>query len=237
MQTVLLFVMVRRGLHRQFPIFFLYTCYQIVQCIVMFTILRYTMNTNGIYAYAYTVELAISTALRFGIIGEILTHLSRNYSALERFKGPWLRWMTLGLLFASLVLAFFTHSASSNRFHIVIYSLDRTASFMQSGLLFFLLIFCSFLGLFWRNHVFGLTLGMGIFSSVELIASTIQAHFGPENVGYIGFLTLGTYHVCVLIWIVYFLVPERVTQNALKTVPDGADLEEWNQELQRLIGR
>ena len=45
---------------------------------------------------------------------------------------------------------------------------------------------------------------------------------------------MGVYHVCVLIWLAYLWLPERVSQFAVKSVPEH-DLETWNEELQRLI--
>jgi hypothetical protein len=44
-----------------------------------------------------------------------------------------------------------------------------------------------------------------------------------------------TYHCCVLIWLVYMLVPEAASQS-VQDVPDH-NLEQWSAEMQRLLSR
>ena len=43
---------------------------------------------------------------------------------------------------------------------------------------------------------------------------------------------MATYHCCVVIWLVYLLVPE--TAHSVKELPENT-LEQWNAELQRLL--
>ena len=44
---------------------------------------------------------------------------------------------------------------------------------------------------------------------------------------------MATYHCCVLIWLVYLLVPDS-NRRTVKQLPDN-NLEQWNAELQRLL--
>jgi hypothetical protein len=112
--------------------------------------------------------------------------------------------------------------------------LERTASILQCGLLVLIFALASFLNLSFRSYVFGIALGLGIFSSVELAASAIRAEIGSAYNGLLDYFIMATYHCCVLIWAFYLWVPERSSQYALKVLPQS-DLDNWNKELQRLL--
>lgn len=226
--------LLRQSLYRQFPAFLAYAAFEVIQTIVMLPVILSSITTGSHYAYTYSIALAVSTSLRFGVIHEIFAHIFRNYSAIRYFGKPLFRWATVGTLLAALLLAVYTGGNDLDRLMLVVRLLDRTASILQCGLLVGLFLFASYLGLSWRNHVFGIALGLGIFASVELAASAIRSHTGFEYNALLNYVTMATYHVCVLIWLFYLWVPERSPQYAVKTLPEH-DLETWNNELRRLI--
>jgi hypothetical protein len=226
--------MASRKLYRRFPVFFAYIAEEIVQFVVLFTMAKLSSITAEQYTTAYTWGLAVSTALRFGVVYEIAAHLFRSYDTLSHFGKPFFRWMTVGLLLAALALLVYTPAGDGSRMLFIARVLDRTASVMQCGLVLGLFLISAYLGLSWRSYLFGIALGLGFFSSVELAASAIRAETGSTYNTYLNFATMGTYHFCVLLWLVYLLAPERSPQYKVKTVPEH-DLESWNQELQRLI--
>jgi len=118
----------------------------------------------------------------------------------------------------------------------IVHVLERTASILQCGLLVGVFILSTYLRLSWRSYVFGIALGLGIFSSIELVTSAIRAETGHAYTKPLDYLTMATFHACVLIWAFYLWAPERSSQYSLKVLPE-ADLENWNQELQRLLNQ
>lgn len=231
-----LVLLVRRGLYKQFPIFFAYIACEILQFLVLFTIAE-APSTSGLqYGIAYCFGLALSTALQFGIIYEICSHLFRNYSVLSHFGKPLFRWITVVLLLTGLVLAVHSGGHDPLRMLSILHVLDRAASISQCGLLLGMFLLSAYLGLSWRSYVFGIALGLGIYASVELAASAIRAETGVAYTRPLDYFTMATYHACVLIWAFYLWAPERSSQYAMKALPE-ADLESWNQELQRLLNR
>ena len=102
---------------------------------------------------------------------------------------------------------------------------------MQSGLLLLLVGFASYFGLSWRSPAYGFAFGLGIFASVDLATETVRVWTGP--VPDFDFVTMATYHCCVVIWLVYLLTPE-MARRAAKELPEN-NLEQWNAELQRLL--
>jgi hypothetical protein len=231
--VVILLLMIRRRLYKQFPIFFLYTAFELVQFTVLLAVFIHSGSlAAGQYRGAFSVGTAISTALRFGIIYGILAEVSRNYNALSELGRVLFRWATIILLLIGVALAG-THGNGADGFFLIVPILDRTVSLMQCGLLMFLFLFSRYFALSWRNCAFGIALGFGILASSELANSAIRSQIGVgsyllDNLG------MATYHCCVLIWIFYLVAPERSTYRTPKKLPED-DLEVWNEELQRLL--
>ena len=48
------------------------------------------------------------------------------------------------------------------------------------------------------------------------------------------FLNMATYHICVLIWFYYLLVPRKVAAKSAVPLPEN-NLGVWNRELERLL--
>ena len=48
------------------------------------------------------------------------------------------------------------------------------------------------------------------------------------------FLDMATYHLCVLIWFYYLLVPAKATVKPTVSLPEN-NLAVWNRELERLL--
>ena len=234
--ALVLAALIRRRLYRQFPIFLAYIASEIVQFVVLFAMLRVRSVSAEQYATAYSIGLALSTALRFGIIYEICAHLFRNYGVLNRFGKPLFRWTAVALLLAGLGLGVYAGGRDSIRIIAIIPVLERAASILQCGLVAGMFLFSSYLGLSWRSYIFGIALGLGIFDSVELAASAIRAETGHAYARPLDLLVMATFHCCVLIWSFYLWAPERSSQYALKVLPE-TDAESWNQELQRLLNR
>ena len=236
LQGIILFVMVRRRLHRQFPMFFLYTVFETVQFAVLFGISRLPLHFGGGYVRVYSVGLALSTAIRFAVIHELFRHFFRRYPALDGPGRLVLRGTIIVLLLVAIGLAV---SASGNGRDMLLtatYALDRTVSVLQCGLLISLFLFSRYFVLSWRSNAFGIALGLGIFASVELAASAIRLHLGVFGDSRVNFFTMATYSCCVLIWMFYLMAPARAPGHTSKTLPEY-DLEIWNHELQRLLQR
>jgi len=223
-----------KKLYLQFPLFFAYTVAELIQFLVLFSMLRISTVSATQYGVAYAIGLGVSTALRFGVIHEVFASVFRNYEVLRAYGKPVFRWVTAGLLAFGLGVAVYSGGPGFDRRTAVLFLLDRTASIAQCGLLVALLLFASYLGLSLRSHVFGIALGLGLFSSVELATAAIRTHLGFTGATIVNYLTMATYHACVLIWLLYLWLPERSPQYAVRSVPEH-DLEAWNKELQRLI--
>ena len=227
-------IMFQRKLIRLFPYFFAYTCFEVFEFGLLLASDRFHIGKVS-YFSLYSVTAVVSTILRFGIILEILRQLSSSYAVLERVLKPLFRWVTIGLLIAALALAVYAGGDRSNRSWFVMNMLDRTALILQMGLLAGLFSFSRYLTLSWRNQVFGIALGLGVYATVDLVAAAILSQTGFLYATLLDYTSMAAYQCSVLIWIFYLLRRERNRSDDVSDLPTHHDVEAWNEELERLL--
>lgn len=232
---VLAVILYKRRLIREFPCFFAYVLYRIAEFVLLFALYYVKGVKSGQYAIAYSATLMISIALRFGVIDEVAKDLFRESQLLKLTARRSLQGLTALLLAVGVLLAVYAPGNSSAKLFAGIFVVNRGAAMVQSGLLLSLLLFARFLGVSWRNSAFGVALGLGILTSVDLAYSALRAEFSSEaGTDILDLLVTGTYLVCVSIWVRYMLVPEPTP--ASLTVVSRDEVDSWNTELQRLLG-
>ena len=85
-------------------------------------------------------------------------------------------WGFVLIVLISIVNAFSLYEAGADRVVSAVLAFDRSERVMQCGLCILLMILCRFLRNCWRQHVFGIALGFGIFACIEmvLVESTLE---------------------------------------------------------------
>jgi hypothetical protein len=227
-------IMLQRKLIRFFPWFFAYTCFEVFEFGLLFASERLHI-TGSTYIGLYSITAVMSTILRFGIILEILRQLASNYAVLERVLKPLFRWVTIGLVIAALALAVYAGGDRSNRSWFVLNMLNRTTLILQTGLLAGLFLFSRYLSLSWRNQVFGIALGLGVYATVDLVGAAILSQTGFLHARLLDYVSMAAYHCSVLIWFFYLLRRERNRSDDSHDLPTHHEVEAWNQELERLL--
>jgi hypothetical protein len=84
-------------------------------------------------------------------------------------------------------------------------TVTRCVRVAQVGLILFLLVFSRYLGVSWKQHSFGLSLGLGLSAGVELgtLAFHVSGHASDNSVHV---LNLVAYNVAILLWLGYSLI-------------------------------
>jgi hypothetical protein len=234
LQAVLAIIMVYRKLVRTFPVFFAYTIYEVVQFLVLFLIDQSASSTGAQYAGLFLAGGAVSIALRFGVVYEIFRTVFASYPALQKFGWMLFSWATVVLMIVAVTVVAYSTGTDLDRYAFAYTVVDRIVSIMQCGLLVLLILMARFLSFPWTSCAFGITLGLGLFASVELGIRAIQAEFGiyiAQDV--VDPITMAVYHCCVVFWIVSVLLPERSPRSL--ELGRSYDLEHWNDALQRLL--
>ena len=233
LQVFIAVIMIRRGLVRQFPVFFVYSVFQIIEEGTLFVLDHNTAVSDYQYWYAHWVGITISSALRFGIIWEICSGVFGAYPALRRLNRIVFRWAIVGLLFLAIVVA--AKAPDDGTYHIFsrLHVLDLSVNVMQSGLWLILLGFSAYFGLSWRNFAYGIAFGLGIFATVALAIEARRIWTGFVAGYAFDLVAMATYNCCAMIWLAYLLAPARA-RVTLEELPEN-NLEQWNAELERLL--
>jgi hypothetical protein len=231
---ILAVILYNRRLFREFPCFVVYVFYEIAEFILLFTLRSVPGVTGNQYVYAYSTTLLFSIVLRFGVIHEVSKNLFRDSQFLRVSARRSLQCVTGLMLLMGILLAVYAPGDISSKWYASIFVVNRGAAMVQSGLLLALLLFSRFLGLSWRRPAFGIALGLGVLTSIDLAYSGLRAQFSSKaGEELLNLLITGTYLVCVLIWIGYLLAPEL--KPASLTVVSREEVETWNTELQHLL--
>lgn len=230
-------LLLQRKLAREYPAFFAYTVYECFQFILGLALYRYKGITDDQYMEIYLIGACISSLLRFAIVYEVFRHLFHDYPVLSTFGKILYRWSAALLVLASVILIAWTTQDLQNHVSIWVNVVDRMVCIIQLGLLVVLFGASRFLGFSWRNLSFGIALGLGLFAAVELAVTAVRAAYGPATmIMFFNYFTMGTYHVCVMIWLFYAWAPERYMTFSPLAVRENT-LEGWNLALKRVIER
>jgi hypothetical protein len=134
---------------------------------------------------------------------EILQHLLKQYGGIQSLAALIFRWACGLLLLLSIVNAFSNQQTNADKVVSAVLAFDRSVRVMQCGLVFLLMILCRFLRNCWRQHVFGIALGFGIFASIELMLVSVVMHFGDGPVALVSLVKSAGYNAVTLLWIMY----------------------------------
>lgn len=200
LQITLLLFMMRRKLQGVFPRFFSYIIFQVVKSAILFAVYRYSPEN---YFDAYWAGNALSVLLAVAVMDEILHHLLKQYGGIQRLASIIFRWACGLLLLLSIVNAFSSEQGSADRVVSAVLSFDRSVRLMQCGLCVLLLILCRFLKNCWRQHVFGIALGFGVFASIELVLVSLVMYIGDSHVATISLIKSAAYNAVTFLWIMY----------------------------------
>ena len=74
---------------------------------------------------------------------------------------------------------------------------------MQCGLFVLLMLLCRVLRDCWRQRVFGIALGFGVFASIEVILISIVMWYGEGPADVVSLVKSVTYNTVTLLWIGY----------------------------------
>lgn len=228
LQPALALFLLAKKYWRKYPIFTIYTVLNAAGDIVSF-LLR---DTPLSYFWFGSIFNGITAFLGFGIAYEVFRTIFSPHRALKRlativFVGCAIVLAGLG---ASLILSEATFRSADLMKSVLV--VGEATRILEVGLIAVLFFFSSAFGLHWRQSTFGIALGLGIFATVELVATTFQAEFGPAAINVLNLLRTGAFDVALITWMGYLLAPETSLNIVL---PERSQLEAWNRAVMELI--
>jgi multidrug transporter EmrE-like cation transporter len=233
---VLAFFLWKRGVRRQFPSFFAYAILSAIGELAVYAadVLPFVAPEN--FWRVDWASLILEGVLKFVLIGEIFAQVFGSYSYLAHLGKVLIRAVGVFLVLGAAVAAAYAPKYELVRIVAGANLLEQSTYLIESGVLVFIFLFASYFHLRWSRPIFGITLGLGISACVHLATWAVFANgeLPRSEKVILVFLNMATYHVCVLIWFYYLLVPQKVATKSAVAMPEH-NLEVWNRELERLI--
>jgi hypothetical protein len=230
LQTVLALVLLGKKAWQRYPVFSAYVFFNLFGAALGYAVFQ----NKAFYFYIFWICEAVGIILGLGVVREIFTSVFSPHPALRKLATMIFR----GAVVALIVLAFgviYSQSGSAKSIPRAVLLAAEAARIVEVGLIMFLFLSSRAFGLHWRQNVFGMALGLGMFGAVELITVTLMGHVSSAAAQ---MLNLGhgvSFSFSLLIWLGYLLAPERA-RTAVE-VPKRAQLEQWNQAVMELISR
>lgn len=235
-QAAILVTLWWRKLYREFPWFFAYTVFTLTHSVVLMVMYN-PRRFDTDYVVVFMVGALGTDLLRFAVVYEVFTHLVREYPAVKALARVLYRTVASVLLLVSVVLVASSSGVLNDYVSIWIHVTDRIVGITQCGLLVCLFVMSRFLRFAWRSRAFGIALGLGIYSSLQLAVVAMRSLIGPYRIEMVlNVITMSAFHVCVVVWAWYLWMPERRTAYA-HGVPPSQVLEGWDAALQRVLNR
>jgi hypothetical protein len=229
-QGALALVLIARAVWKDFPIFTAYSIFNLASGVTNYFLYQ---NPN-LYFYVYWVGEGIAVILGLAVVYEVFRHLFTIHFALRKLAN-------ISFLVASVILfglgctVVYGNSGGLQTLSSGVRLAEEAARVLEVGLLMFLFLFSRAFGLHWRQPIFGVSIGLGIFTVVELIVVTVLFKLGTAPGDLLSLIRVLAYITSLLVWIGYLLAPERVPSAA--ELPKRAQLEQWNQAIMELINQ
>lgn len=224
----LLAVLIVKRMWGRFPWFTAYCAWNLLGNALLYIFSR----KPDVYMLLYPIGESISILLGLAIVYEVFKQLLSMHTALRRLATMVFRGVAVLLLLLAGAVIYAHLPINFVEVRTALMIMEEAARVLEVGLLLFLFIFSSTFGLHWRQHEFGIALGLGILAAAKLTGVTVL-QYAISAGGIFNLAFMLTMDLSYLIWTGYLLVPERIATAAV--VPDRKQLEQWNEAIMELI--
>lgn len=235
-EGILVALLWTKKIGQKFPLFVFYIATSFLFSITMYIIYLSAFRMRflrPIYAKVYWVNEAVGVLLGLAVVYEIFKHLFSPYPGLRKLATQVFQVSIALLVLLGCIVAYAQPLGEHNPYQAAFLVVEQAGRVLEVGLLLSLLLFASAFGLHWRQYLFGITLGLGIFVTVELVAVTMRVQFGVTAGSIFNMVRTISFNSSLIIWISYLLAPELATNPA--EMPKRAQLEQWNNAIMELI--
>jgi len=229
----------RRGTYRLCPAFFLFSLVASSAELICYSADMSPYVSNGAWWYVLLGTLLIEGFLKFGIVAEIFEATCHAYSSVASLGRTLIRGGGALLLVGAIVVAML--SPQDGNFAVISadHLVQQTIYVVETGLLVLVFAFATYFALKLKRHSLGIALGLAISSCVHLAVWGVVANGNLSNAARnrMDLLNMAAYHIAVVVWCYYLLVPRTVEIDPPSLPPTNNNLAAWNSELERLLHR
>jgi hypothetical protein len=183
-------------------------------------------TTYNCYFYLYWGSYAVEAILGLGIIISIYRLSMAPLKGLQSLGMIMFRWAASISVIIAITIAVGPHVTSKSFIMRAVAQLQQTQSVLTLCMLVFVCIAIHPMGLSFRSRIFGISLGLGVLATSDLI----QAAWLPHSSSMVSALSIiSSLSVCstFAIWIGYFAFPEP--ERRMIMLPTTSPFFRWNQ--------
>jgi hypothetical protein len=228
-QAALVVVLLVKSVWKSFPVFTWYSGVSFSSAVFVYLV----RNNRNLYFYSYWVLEAIGIVLGFAVVYEIFRHLFLMHDGLRKLANMFFGGALLLLLAVAAIALAKQSPAGFSNIGSAVLMLAMVTRFVEVGLLISLFLLSSAFGLHWRQQVFGIALGLGLFTAIELTSVAVRAQIGSLAQDLFAVVRISAFNISLLIWMGYLIAPERAGNQ--DDLPQPSQLEQWNQAVMELI--
>lgn len=219
---------------RQSRSFFFLAAYLLVRSISDIVLLRLVHSGTHfqykwgyvMYFYLYWFSYAVEALLGFGIILSIYRLAMAPLQGLERLGMLMFRWAGAIAVAMAVMIALGPKVTSTMFIQRAVTQLQQTQSVLTLCMLLFVCLAIKPMGLSHRSKIFGVSLGLGITATMDLVGSAWLS--GLSNLASVYSIFNGCAILLTLaVWMVYFAMPEP--KRRMIVLPTTSPFLRWNQ--------
>jgi hypothetical protein len=232
----LCFYLWKRGLHRDFPFFFAFALANGICDLVTYAAdLLPFVSSLAYWCIASAVGI-LEGLLKFAVVAEVFSKLFGSYTSVVRLGKVLIQVVGAVFVLAAALAASYNPWGHSPGIVIGSALLGQSTFLIECGLFVFIFVFASYFHLHWPRQVFAIAAGLSISACVHLATFGLSTNAGfqvPTRV-FLSMLNGMAFHLVVLAWFYYLLVPGRVPVQIPAPLAEN-NLALWNRELERLL--
>jgi hypothetical protein len=178
------------------------------------------------YFYIYWTAFAVESILMLVVICSMYRLAMAPLKGLHTLGMLVFKWVAGISALVALGSAFAPHITTVNYIISFVSQMQRTQSILILCLLLFVCFAIRPMGLSYRSRIFGVSLGLGVMATTDMIQSTWIDRVSNM---YGGFSLISAAATCMTLitWTIYFAVPEP--KRRLITLPTTSPFLRWNQ--------
>jgi hypothetical protein len=215
-------VMFYKRLYREYPIFFSYLLFEIIQFSILYGMVSHLLKMPPWLYMKFDLYGRIgSTAFHFGILRELFESPIRHNASSRRTSARAFNWITGFLvLLATGFIAFQYYNSVGHRL-VPEYAIVEALNLAQCVLLVLVILWHRYLGLRMATFPFGIAVGMGIIAAVNPFIQAWKDSIAAPNLRILDYVDMGAFHVAVLFWLACALIQNKTGRQSVSPPKTG----------------
>lgn len=223
-------------LRRRFSAMMIYLAFKVVSDLTLLTLMRvHTFAPSVMYDAYFTVywlSFLVGSATLYFAMRQIFDHVMEPLPGLQKVGRILFRWIAITSTIIVVTSALHPYGISLRAIPLAMIELMRCTSILELCMLAFLALSVHKLGLSYKSHVFGISLGLGMLAATDFIMSAMT-RFGSPMVSTMSLFGEVGSLCALLLWTGYFFLSEPARRTLM--IPATSQLLRWN-EIAMAIG-